>query len=152
LQRSLEKKEPAEGSAIVFFSRNRIPPDVLAVLSTSGLLAVSEFRVFELAYANWYGVESDEETIERHFLPYMFCEEVPHYVRAFTRKIAGLESAGRLDPGEFGIEADRRTVRGVVSGLVYSLCIAASMTVLVLLAKVTAERLGIAECMFPPCF
>jgi len=113
---------------------------------------VSEFRVFELAYVNWYGVDPDEKTLERHFLPYMFREEVPPYVRAFTRRILGLESAGRLDPKDFGIEPNRRTVRGVVSGLLYSLFIGLTMTVLVILAKVTAEHLGLTECMFPPCF
>jgi len=136
----------------VFFSSHRHSPDALAVLETSGLLAVSEFRVFELAYVNWYGVETDEQTLERHFLPYMFGEEVPHFVRAFTRRVLGLEKAGRLDPKDFGIEAERRSVGGVVTGLFYSICIATTMTVLVLLAKVTAERLGITECIFPPCF
>ena len=136
----------------MFFRRDRTPPDVTAVLRTSGVLAVSEFRVFELAYVSWYGVETDEKSIERHFFPYMFREEVPHYVRAFTRRILSLERAGSLDPKDFGIEADPRTVRGVVSGLFYSLSIVASMTVLVLLAKVTAESLGLSECMFPPCF
>ena len=97
----------------MFFRSHLSPPDVLAVLETSGLLAVSEFRVFELAHVNWYGVAADEQTIERHFFPYMFREEVPHYVRAFTRKILGLERAGRLDPQTFGIEPDRRTVRGM---------------------------------------
>ncbi len=136
----------------MFFRADRTPPDALAVLRASGLLAVSEFRVFELAHVNWYGFEADERTIERHFFPYMFREEVPHFVRAFTRKILGLERAGRLDPEEFGIEPDERTVRGVVSGVFYGLGIAAALAVLVALAKVTAESLGFAECMFPPCF
>ena len=73
-------------------------------------------------------------------------------VRAFTRKILGRESAGRLDPRDFGIEPKQRTTRGVVSGLVFSLFIGLAMTVLVILAKVTAERLGLTDCMFPPCF
>lgn len=136
----------------MFLGRDRTAPDVLAVLAASGLLAVSEFRVFELAYANWYGVETDEKTIERHFLPYMFREEVPHYVRAFTRKILRLERTGGLDPKDFGIEPSGRTARGVATGLFYSLCIGLTMTVLVLLAKVTAENLGLTECLFPPCF
>jgi hypothetical protein len=137
---------------IVFFHRIQTPADVLDVVETSGLLAVSEFHVFEMAYANWYGVESDESVIEEHFIPYMFREEVPPYVRAFTRKIRSLDEAGELDPAGLGIERDERTVRGVVSGLLYSLFVVASVSVLVALAKVTAERLGLAECMFPPCF
>ena len=136
----------------MFVPRARTPPDALAVVETSGLLAISEFRVFELAYAHWYGVETDEKTIERHFLPYMFQEQVPHYVRAFTRKVLRLEEAGEFDPAGFGIEPERRTTRGFTVGLIYSACIVASVTVLVLLAKVTAERLAFGECVFPPCF
>ena len=136
----------------MLFRRVRTPPDVLAVVEASGLLAVSEFRIFELAYENWYGVETDEKTIERHFLPYMFQERVPHYVRAFTRRVLSLDRAGELDPRAFGIVPDRRTTRGVTVGLIYSACVVASVAVLVLLAKVTAERLGLSECMFPPCF
>jgi hypothetical protein len=135
----------------MLFRRDRTPPDVQAVVDASNLLAVSEFRLFEIAYANWYGVEGDSNAIEHQFLPYMFQERVPHYVRAFTRKVRGLEKTGSLDPGEFGIEPEDRTVRGVLRGVFYSLFIVASVTVLVLLAKVTAERLGV-ECMFPPCF
>lgn len=136
----------------MFSSRARTPPDVLAVLETSGILAISEFRVFELAYEHWYGVETDEKTIERHFLPYMFQEQVPHYVRAFTRKVLRLDEAGELDPAGFGIEPERATVRSVTVGLIYSLCVVSSVTVLIVLVKVTAESLGLAECVFPPCF
>ena len=131
--------------------RARTPPDALAVLEASGILSVSEFRVFELAYVHWYGVQTDEKTIERHFLPYMFQEQVPHFVRDFTRKVLRLERAGELDPRRFGIEPEPRTARGVTVGLLYSLCVVASVTVLVLLAKVTAERLGMTECLVPPC-
>lgn len=132
------------------FRRDATPPDAQAVVEASNLLAVSEFRLFEIAYLQWYGVEGDAEAIERQFLPYMFQERVPHYVRAFTRKVLGLAREGELDPGEFGIEPEPRTVRGVVTGVLYSLFVVASVTVLVLLVKVTAERLG-AECIFPPC-
>lgn len=135
----------------MFFRQPRTPPDALAVVKTSGLLAVSEFRVFELAWEAWYGVGTDEKTIEGHFLPYMFQERVPHFVRAFTRRVLSLDRAGELDPRRFGIEPARRTTRGVTVGLIYSACVVASVTVLLLLAKVTAERLGLAECMFPPC-
>jgi hypothetical protein len=134
----------------MFFDQVRTPPDVLAVLKTSGLLAISEFHVFELAYVHWYGVETDEKTIERHFLPYMFQEQVPHYVRAFTRKVLRLDEAGRLDPASFGIVPDRRTARGFTVGLIYSACVIASVTVLVILCKVTAEALGVGESIFPP--
>lgn len=134
----------------MLFRRETTPPDVQAVVEASNLLAVSEFRIFEIAYSQWYGVDCDPDAIEHHFLPYMFHEQVPHYVRAFTRKVRGLERDGSLDPEEFGIEAEERTVRGVVAGVFYSLFVVASVTVLVLLVKVTAERLG-AECIFPPC-
>jgi hypothetical protein len=141
-----------EDPPTVFPRRVSTRPDVMDVLEISALLAVSEFRVFEIAHVRWYGVAAEESTIERHFIPYMFREQVPAYVRAFTREVKATEKAGRLDPEALGIEREQSTTRDLVKGLFYSLFAVASLTVLVLLAKVTAERLGFAGCMFPPCF
>lgn len=136
----------------MFMDRDPTPPDVADVIRISGLLGVSEFRVFEIAYAEWYGVPCEPELVEDQFTSYMFAERVPHFVRAFTRKARRLERAGALDPAKLGIETDVRTVRGTVRGLFYFACVAVSVAVLVALAKVTAEQLGIAECLLPPCY
>lgn len=136
----------------MFFRPAPDPPDVIAVVEASSLLAISEFRLFELAYRNWYGVEGDVETIEGSFFPYMFQNQVPHFVRAFTRRVGRLERSGRLDPRDFGIEPEGRTLGGVATGLACALGIVVALFVLVTLANVTAERLGLAECLFPPCF
>ena len=136
----------------MFPVREPTPDDVRAVLQTANLLGVGEFRLFELAYERWYGIAGDEKTIERSFLLYMFRDQVPHWVRAFTRKIDRLEKAGRVDPTQLGIELETATLRGRATGLACALGIFVALAVLVTLAKVTAESLGLADCLFPPCF
>ena len=136
----------------MFPGRDPTPDDVLAVLRTANLLGVGEFRLFELAYESWYGLAGDAKTIERSFLPYMFRDQVPHWVRAFTRKIDRLDQAGRVDPAALGVEIEAPTLRGRAVGLAYTLGIFVALAVLVALAKVTAESLGLADCLFPPCF
>lgn len=139
-------------SSRMFPGRDSTPQDVLDVLGVANLLGVGEFRLFELAYESWYGLAGDEKTIERSFLPYMFHDRVPHWVRAFTRRIERLEETGQLDPTELGIVPRTPTLRGRATGVVCALGIFAALAVLVALAKVTAESLGLADCLFPPCF
>ena len=136
----------------MFPGRDSTPQDVLAVLRTANLLGVGEFRLFELAYESWYGLAGDEKTIEQSFLPYMFGDQVPHWVRAFTRRIDRLERSGRIDSAELGIENEAPTPRRRAIGLAYTLGIVVALAVLVTLAKVTAESLGLADCLFPPCY
>lgn len=129
-----------------------IPDDVLQVLDTSALLSVSEFRVFDLAYASWYGRKADEDTLERHFLPYMFQDTVPPWVRFFTRKVLELERRGRLDPSALGVVQPRTSAGDVARGRVYAFTIGSSLIALFLLAKLAAPLLGIDGCWFPPCY
>ena len=128
-----------------------IPADVMEVLETSNVLAVSEFRVFSLAYRFWYGREADERTLERHFTPYMFSDLVPVWVRSFTHRILALERRGRLEPEEFGIETPRGSPSLVRRGIVYSFIVATAVIGLILLARAAAASLGV-DCWFPPCY
>ncbi len=134
------------------WSQDSIPEDVRQVLETSAVLAISEFRVFDLAYASWFGREVDEETIERHFLPYMFRDAVPPWVRSFTRRVLELERRGRLDPEELGIEAPRADAGDVARGRFYAFVIVTALVALYLSAKLAAPLLGIDDCWFPPCY
>lgn len=129
-----------------------IPADVIEVLETSNVLAISEFRVFSLAYRSWYGRDTDESTLERHFTPYMFLDEVPFWVRSFTHRILELERQGRLEPAELGIEPPRGDASTRRRGIVYSFIIALSMIGLVLLAKAAAVSLGVDGTWFPPFY
>ncbi len=87
----------------MFFRDQNAPSDVQDVLRTAALLSISEFQVFHLAYVSWHGYEADEDTIEASFIPYMFKDHVPWWVRAFTRLVLRREQEGRLDPAEFGL-------------------------------------------------
>jgi hypothetical protein len=129
-----------------------IPEDVEQVLRTSAVLSISEFRVFDLAYASWYGREVDEETIEGHFMPYMFRDVVPPWVRSFTRKVLELERRGRLEPGELGIETPQAEAGDVSRGRFYAFVIAMSLIALYISANLAAPLLGIEDCWFPPCY
>ena len=48
-----------------FFDEKRIPDDVWVVLRASSALSVGEFKVFQIAYKEWFGKEADEDWIER---------------------------------------------------------------------------------------
>ncbi len=115
--------------------RHEIPEDVRQVVAVSAILSISEFRVFELAHVWWYGSEGDEKTIEGHFLPYMFGDTVPPWVRSFTRRVMDLQSQGRLDPAELGIEASEQDPRDAFLGKLYAFAVAMSMVALVILIK-----------------
>ena len=116
--------------------RDEIPEDVRQVVAVSSVLSISEFRVFELAHVWWYGREGDEKTIEGHFLPYMCGDTVPPWVRSFTRRVMDLQSQGRLDPGELGIEPpEQQDPRDAALGKLYAFAVAMSMIALVILIK-----------------
>ena len=86
-----------------YFDEGRIPNDVWSVLKAASLLSVGEFRVFEIAYEQWYGERGEEKTIEKYFTSYMFNDIVPVWVRDFCKKIVKLDQDDVLDPAEFGI-------------------------------------------------
>lgn len=132
-------------------SRRTIPADVKDVLRTSSLLSIPEFRVFSLAYTRWYGRRAAEKEIERHYLPYMFRDQVPHWVRAFTRHVLDLERRGELDPASLGIARPRPNARDVHRGRLYLLAIALSLVSLFLLVELATDLLGL-DCVFPPCY
>ena len=129
-----------------------IPADVLKVLRTSAILSISEFRLFGLAYESWYGREGDESTIERHFLPYMFSDQVPFWVRWYTQKVLDLERKGHLEPAELGIETPHASPSLLRRGFVYSFIVLLSVIGLLLIARAAVATLGIDDCFFPPCY
>jgi len=129
-----------------------IPADVLEVLETAAVLSISEFRLFRLAYEAWHGREADDRIIEAHFLPYMFHDQVPPWVRWYTHKVLRLECDGRLDPGELGIETPRGSPSLLRRGIAYSFLIGLAVIGLLLFAKAAAVPLGISGCWFPPCY
>ena len=134
------------------WSQDDTPEDVLQVIRTSAILSISEFRLFDLAYASWYGRDGDEETIERHFLPYMFGDVVPPWVRSFTRRVLELERQDRLEPRDLGIVPPAADEGDVFRGRYYAFIIALALITLYILANLTAPLLGLEDCYFPPCY
>lgn len=131
-----------------------LTPDVVAVLDASAALEVTEFRLFELAWRDWFGKRPDEQRLERHFAAYMFADQVPHWVRNFARRILDLDAHGRLDPRSFGIWARLPSTRMRFIAKLY----VAVLLLLFLVLTVSALNLDeqilsfYRECYLPPCY
>lgn len=134
-----------------YFDEHKIPNDVWSVLRASSLLSVGEFRVFEIAYKDWYGEDGEETLIEKHFTGYMFNDIVPPWVRHFCKKILRLDSEGTLDPEDFGIMRKVASPEQINKGLEAIMWIAGAMIVLFLLGESAADIMRL-QCMFPPCY
>lgn len=80
-----------------------VPQDTREVLAASSLLQITEFHLFELAYARWFGREPKEGELEECFARYMFAYHAPFWVRQYCRDVETKESDGSLDPREFGV-------------------------------------------------
>jgi hypothetical protein len=80
-----------------------VPADVRDVLDAAALLHVTEFHLFHIAYRFWHGRETDDPSIERYFVPYMFRSVVPFWVRQLCRQILQADARGTLDPAQYGI-------------------------------------------------
>jgi len=59
---------------------------------TLELLRVSEFRLFELAYKEWFGDSATEGDLEGAYIPYLAKGTVPCWVRQYARNIRRLTS------------------------------------------------------------
>lgn len=131
-----------------------VPADVVAVLDASAALEVTEFRLFELAWREWFGGRPDERRIERYFAAYMFADRVPHWVRSFARRILELNAEGRLDPRSFGIWQRLPSTRMRFLVKLY----VAALVLLLLVVSGAAMDLDdqimsfYRSCYFPPCY
>ena len=99
--------------------------DILAIAALASILQVSEFRCFQIAYAQWFGYELDEQSMENIFSTYLKELYVPHWVRHFTRKVFSLKDQGILNPEEFNIFRPANTRRNRIHGVCYTALILA---------------------------
>lgn len=127
-----------------------LPVDVEEVLDVAAHLDIHEFEVFHLAYSWWHGEDSTDAKIEPFFVRYMFKDDVPPWVRQFTRMALRLKEEGRLNARDFGVEPEPADGRMVAKGIRYGIYLVAALTSLILLAHFTAEVAR--RCMFPPCY
>lgn len=82
--------------------------DVEAVRFASGILDISEYQVFKLAYREWFRKDLSDHTMEYRFDNYIEDEVVPLWVWNFVQKVIDKHEKGELDPTEYGIK--RRTL------------------------------------------
>lgn len=81
----------------------RLASEQWDLLEAAALLQITEFRIFELAYKEWFGHRPRPYIIERYFKDYMFNRAIPAWVTHFCRRVVALGHAGELDPRDFGI-------------------------------------------------
>ena len=133
------------------FDENSIPDDIWRVLRTASILNIGEFRVFEIAYHRWFGDYAAEKTIERFFVPYMFEDRIPMWVRAFCSHVLSEHECGTLEPRKYGIMSPVPTREQQLRGLEYLFWIFVGLVVLFLLADAASELLP-TKCLLPPCY
>ena len=81
-------------------SNEAVNGDAQQVEEAAAILNVSEFRLFELAYQDWFGVHGLERNLESVYMPYIVCGTVPCWLRHFVRKTLRLcDEAGLFLPG-----------------------------------------------------
>ena len=103
--------------------------DAEAVAFAAGLLDISEFRLFEIAYVEWFGNEATEEAIDGFFGSYLKSGLVPFWVRNMVRTIICEYRKGNLTPSRFGIDQpylsrSKRRLGWILVGLFYLLVFA----------------------------
>lgn len=127
---------------------------MVAVLDASSVLEVTEFRLFELAFKDWYGKNADESVIEKHFADYMFASRIPGWARQFSRKILKLHAEGRLNPQHFNVFQPLPSARMKFLGKAYAVFLLIAFTIMGLSVYFTPpEVLKVFEqCYFPPCY
>ncbi|MGF1475379.1 MAG: hypothetical protein ACFB6S_07435 [Geminicoccaceae bacterium] len=137
----------------LYFDERRFDPDVVDVLQTAAVLEVTEFELFRLAYQWWFGNEITDTSLERYYLPYMFKDSVPSFVRQFIRHVKDREEAGRLDKEALGIKPHVVTMDMYNRGVRYLLWIVVIMGTLLTGAMAIAEfSPWLSGCTLPPCY
>ncbi len=80
----------------------REPSDIDNVINAAGVLSISEYDFFRLAFRRWSGHEPENKALEHIFVDYMFHQTVPHWVRHLARDVSARIMEGRLDLVEIG--------------------------------------------------
>lgn len=137
----------------LFFDEKKMSSDVADVLEAAGLLEVTEFELFRIAYRRWFDTDIEDAELERFYLPYMFKSHVPLWVRQLARQIITEADRDRLDPKSYGVMPRPLTMDMYNRGLRYCLWIAVIFGTM-LTGAVTVAKLApwYESCYFPPCY
>lgn len=123
------------------------------VLDAAGLLEISEFKVFELAFVAWHGpqTENNGPNLEKIFSAYMYSDIVPVWVRSFTRNVIERAKSEDFSPEEFGIVAKPPSATMVYLGIRYAVWVSLTLAALIIGVQfLDPETAG--HCFFPPCY
>ena len=112
--------------------------DSLDLLEAAAALEVKEFKLFELAYRQWYGKKPLPHVIEAHFSNYMFNKIIPAWVRSYSRQVVQLHRSDCLDPKEFGIYQPLPSKRLIFIGRAFTTLLILVFIVFVLLLNVNS--------------
>jgi hypothetical protein len=137
-----------------FFHDEPLPDDTRLVLKAAAKLDTTEFRLFELAYRDWYGRICKTSIMESYFTPYMFDNIVPFWVRAFCRKVMAFHGDSEKVQSAFGLRMLKATRGNKMFGFLYAATLVVCLVFLVYLFSVPADSLPefLKECYFPPCY
>lgn len=137
----------------LFFDERRFDPDLVDVLEAAGILQVSEFELFHTAYRWWFGEDTGEKEIEAFYLPYMFHDQVPLWVRQFSRTVLDAEAEGKLDPSEYGIQPRELTQSLFDRGIRYCLWLIVIMFIFMTMIMAYERLVPLSPaCIVPPCY
>ncbi len=64
---------------------NHCQNDTDLVANIARIRGWSEFDVFKAAHRDWFETPATDREIERFFVPYLFYQEAPHWVRHYAR-------------------------------------------------------------------
>jgi len=84
----------------MFFKRNApIDEDAEQLAYVTSVLNVSVYRLFELAYEDWFGESANEGYLEAVYMPYVVFGTMPIWLRNYVRKTSQLcDEAGMYVP------------------------------------------------------
>ena len=82
------------------------------MISAAGVLQISEYELFRIAYQGWFDHPISENRLDSLFKDYLANNDAPYWVNDFARKAHEKFKAGELNYKDYGIKrrvCDRRT-------------------------------------------
>lgn len=140
--------------ANAFRAGETMDPDVADVLETAALLDTTEIEVFRKAYASWHGRSGAEREVEEAFVAYMFAEQVPLWVRHFTRPVVaiGRKRADSALARHRRLRPPTSLHTKLVGGLSMGAIIAVLIVLMLLSVQAVATLQSLKDCHLPPCY
>ena len=82
----------------------------------AGVLQISEYELFRIAYKNWFNHEITEKRLDAIFKDYLSTTHVPYWVNDFARKVHERFKAGELNYRDYGIVRRHCNLRTKITG------------------------------------